>query len=46
MGYKVEPHSFTFGNIQVIARDNGKLTAASDSRFIGQSIVGQGKESK
>ncbi len=39
MGYKVEPHGFEFGNMQVVTRKNSKLTAASDSRFIGKSIV-------
>lgn len=40
-GYKIKPHSFEFGNAQVIARKNGKLSAASDKRFIGKSIVEQ-----
>ncbi len=39
MGYRVEPHSFEFGNLQVVTKKNSKLTAASDSRFIGISIV-------
>ena len=39
MGYKVEPHSFEFGDVQVVARVDGELTAASDPRDIGKSIV-------
>lgn len=39
-GYRVEPHFFEFGNVQLIARKNGKLTAAADQRGIGKSIVG------
>ncbi len=31
MGYKVEPHTFEFGNMQLVTRMNGKLTAASYS---------------
>lgn len=38
-GYKVEPHLFEFGDLQVIARKNGKLTAASDPRGIGKAII-------
>lgn len=38
-GYKVKPHDFEFGNLQVIARANDKLTAAADPRNIGKSIV-------
>ena len=40
MGYKVEPHGFEFGNMQLVTLKDGKLSAASDSRFIGKSIVG------
>lgn len=39
LGYSVRPHSFEFGNVQVITRKNGKLTAASDKRGIGKSVV-------
>lgn len=39
LGYTVEPHSFAFGNVQLVAIKDGKLTAASDPRFIGKSIV-------
>nr|MBX2836634.1 gamma-glutamyltransferase [Gammaproteobacteria bacterium] len=40
-GYKVAPHGFEFGDIQLIAVDNDKLSAASDPRDIGRAIVGQ-----
>lgn len=38
-GYRVQPHDFEFGNLQVITRRDGKLMAASDPRNIGKSIV-------
>ena len=44
MGYKVEPHGFEFGNMQLVTIAEGKLSAASDSRFIGKSIVGVTKK--
>lgn len=40
MGYTVQPHAFEFGDVQVIARKNGSLTAASDPRDVGKAIVG------
>ncbi len=40
MGYRVDPHNFEFGNMQLVTRKKGRLSAASDSRFIGKSIVG------
>jgi len=41
LGYRVEPHAFVFGDVQLVARRNGKLTAASDPRGIGLAIVSQ-----
>jgi len=38
-GYNVQPHNWEFGDLQVIARRNGKLTAASDPRGIGVAKV-------
>lgn len=40
-GYRVEPHAFVFGDVQLVARRNGRLTAASDRRGIGLAIVSQ-----
>jgi len=38
-GYRVEPHSFEFGDIQVIWRDGNKLSPASDPRDRGVSKI-------
>lgn len=39
-GYRVEPHSYEYGNVQLIWRDqHGVLSAVSDPRFSGQSAV-------
>ncbi len=38
-GYRVEPHSFEFGDIQVIWRDSDKLRPASDPRDRGVSKI-------
>ena len=38
-GYRVEPHSWEFGDIQVIWLDDDKLIPASDSRDRGVSTV-------
>jgi gamma-glutamyltranspeptidase/glutathione hydrolase len=38
-GYRVEPHSWEFGDIQVIWREGDKLIPASDSRDRGVSKV-------
>lgn len=38
-GYRVEPHAWEFGDLQVISRSDGRLTAASDPRGIGVSRV-------
>jgi gamma-glutamyltranspeptidase / glutathione hydrolase len=38
-GYRVEPHSWDYGNVQVIWTDNGQLIPASDPRFRGVSKV-------
>ena len=38
-GYRVEPHGWSFGDIQVIWRDGNKLIPASDSRNRGVSKV-------
>jgi gamma-glutamyltranspeptidase/glutathione hydrolase len=39
LGYRVEPHAWEFGDLQVISRSDGRLTAASDPRGIGASFV-------
>jgi gamma-glutamyltranspeptidase/glutathione hydrolase len=39
LGYRVEPHAWEFGDLQVITQSNGRLTAASDPRGIGASLV-------
>jgi len=40
MGYRVEPHFFEFGNVQLIWVDGqGQVSAASDPRFAGVSKV-------
>jgi gamma-glutamyltranspeptidase / glutathione hydrolase len=38
-GYRVEPHEWEFGDMQVIWRENGRLVPASDPRNRGFSIV-------
>ena len=38
-GYRVEPHGWAFGDIQVIWRDGNKLIPASDSRNRGVSKI-------
>ncbi|EAQ98632.2 gamma-glutamyltransferase [Congregibacter litoralis] len=39
-GYRVEPHPYEFGNVQLIWRtEDGPLTAVSDPRFGGTSAV-------
>ena len=38
-GYRIEPHFFDFGNVQVILRRDGQIDAASDPRKIGESRV-------
>lgn len=39
-GYRVEPHFFEYGNVQLIWRSEaGELSAVSDPRFSGQSAV-------
>lgn len=38
-GYRVEPHGWEFGDLQLISRSDGNLTAASDPRGIGASRV-------
>ncbi|MEM7358775.1 MAG: gamma-glutamyltransferase [Pseudomonadota bacterium] len=40
-GYRVEPHGWEFGDIQVILNQDGELSAASDPRGIGDSRVGE-----
>ena len=40
LGYRVEPHSFRFGDVQLIWKSpDGQLQAASDPRFSGESEV-------
>ncbi len=40
MGYRVEPHFFEFGNVQLIHADrSGRVTAAADPRFAGVGRV-------
>jgi gamma-glutamyltranspeptidase/glutathione hydrolase len=38
-GYRAEPHSFKFGDVQVIVRDGDSWDAASDPRNRGESRV-------
>ena len=38
-GYRVQPHGWEFGDLQLITRREGRLTAASDPRGIGVSKV-------
>ncbi len=37
MGYRVEPHFFDFGDVQVVYRNNNRTNAASDVRKRGES---------
>lgn len=39
LGYRVLPHSYSFGDIQVIKRDGEDLKAASDPRKRGESRI-------
>jgi gamma-glutamyltranspeptidase/glutathione hydrolase len=39
LGYRVEPHFFEFGDVQVILRDMDDLIAASDPRKRGESRI-------
>jgi gamma-glutamyltranspeptidase/glutathione hydrolase len=40
MGYRVEPHFSTFGEVQLIwVTADGEIEAASDPRFAGESLV-------
>ena len=39
LGYRSEPHSWEFGNIQVILRQDDRVIAASDPRGRGESRV-------
>ena len=38
-GYRVEPHGWEFGDVQLIEQSYGEIDAASDPRGIGQSGV-------
>ena len=38
-GYRVEPHSFDYGDLQIILATDGEIQAGSDSRFWGESRV-------
>ena len=38
-GYRAEPHSFSFGDVQVIVRDGDRWNAAADPRNRGESRV-------
>jgi len=38
-GYRVEPHSFDFGDVQIIWRDQGELKPAADPRDRGVGRV-------
>lgn len=39
-GYRVEPHGWEFGDLQIILNRDGELSAGSDPRGIGESRVG------
>ncbi|MBT8079109.1 MAG: gamma-glutamyltransferase [Gammaproteobacteria bacterium] len=38
-GYRLEPHSWEFGNVQIVLRDGDRVLAASDPRGRGDSRV-------
>ena len=38
-GYRVEPHGWEFGDVQLIEQSYGEMNAASDPRGIGKSGV-------
>jgi gamma-glutamyltranspeptidase/glutathione hydrolase len=38
-GYRVEPHAWEFGNVQLVMRKDGKLSAAADPRGYGKANV-------
>jgi len=38
-GYRVEPHFFDFGDLQIVYAHDGKIEAGSDPRFWGESRV-------
>jgi gamma-glutamyltranspeptidase/glutathione hydrolase len=38
-GYRIEPHAYEYGDLQLILRKDGKLQAASDPRGRGESRV-------
>ena len=38
-GYKIVPHDWEFGDIQLITKDESGLHAVSDSRGRGKSII-------
>ena len=38
-GYRVEPHGWEFGNVQLVMRKDGKLSAAADPRGYGKANV-------
>ncbi len=38
-GYRIEPHSYEYGDLQLILRKDGELQAASDPRGRGESRV-------
>jgi gamma-glutamyltranspeptidase/glutathione hydrolase len=38
-GYRAEPHSFEFGDLQIVIRDGDKWEAASDPRHRGESRI-------
>lgn len=38
-GYRVEPHSFNYGDLHIIYSHDGKIEAGSDPRFWGESRV-------
>ncbi|GMR17324.1 MAG: gamma-glutamyltransferase [Gammaproteobacteria bacterium] len=39
LGYRLQPHFFNFGNVQLIVRDGERWSAASESSHHGQSRV-------
>ena len=42
-GYRVEPHSYNYGDLQIIYAADGDIQAGSDPRFWGESKVLSGK---